>query len=810
MSDSVYDENFYALQMEGSYKSAKKYAQAYLDLLPKPNAVVDFGCGRGMWLKAFKDSGIEVLVGVDGSWLSQRDMIDQDVVFYPVDLNQPIAISGEGKFDLAISVEVAEHLGDESAVTFAKSISGHSDVIIFSAAYENQGGTNHINERPHSYWGAIFNELGYDVYDVFRAKFWGFDAEIDFWYQQNVFLYVKRGSEQQAFLKQKHLVPMSNLAFMDCVHPYLFKTIILKNEQNVHRLEQAQLALERKKIDVHELKQIIESYDKSHKEFCERYQNDLVVTQHYARELRQMAALHEERYEEYRKLKVIKLFKPLIKFEQGIKKINKARKGFRRLRREKGSLGKAYQFVRRYKKAHGFRATKRMLIERSCSNINSFEQSQIRLSKEAGGISEAVLQEAEALSVIESALIPTSEFLSSLTRPNYELPENIIKGGMADVYHRVSEVLSSNDLSYGAIFIAPWLIHGGADLVTMHHINAFGFCGKRVLLITTENRDSTWLDQLDKKHCDVLELGKISNTLDDNRQELILTRILFQLETRVIHNINSDLAWRVFTKYGRQLNTLGKKLFVSVYAEDKVGRHFVGYGPKYLPNVSQYLTQTFCDTQAYVDSLRYRFGIEKNKIRSIYNPTKLSPSGYQAVDNKRILWASRITEQKRPDLLVQIAKLLPDYTIDVFGKLDEPVAKNVVKELFALSNVRQKGAYNGFGSLVAENKYSLFLYTSAWDGMPNVVLEAIANGLPVISSDVGGIKEVLHHSCLLSDAASAQEYAHTVKKLLSAPNELRDLWRYSKDIIEKRHIWEHFVDSMMVVDHYGLKNTNDF
>ena len=33
MSDSVYDENFYALQMEGSYKSAKKYAQAYLDLL---------------------------------------------------------------------------------------------------------------------------------------------------------------------------------------------------------------------------------------------------------------------------------------------------------------------------------------------------------------------------------------------------------------------------------------------------------------------------------------------------------------------------------------------------------------------------------------------------------------------------------------------------------------------------------------------------------------------------------------------------------------------------------------------------------
>ena len=199
------------------------------DLLPKPNSVVDFGCGRGMWLKAFKDSGIEVLVGVDGSWLSQRDMIDQDVVFYPVDLNQPIAISGEGKFDLAISVEVAEHLGDESAVTFAKSISGHSDVIIFSAAYENQGGTNHINERPHSYWGAIFNELGYDVYDVFRAKFWGFDAEIDFWYQQNVFLYVKRGSEQQAFLKQKHLVPMSNLAFMDCVHPYLFKTIICKN-----------------------------------------------------------------------------------------------------------------------------------------------------------------------------------------------------------------------------------------------------------------------------------------------------------------------------------------------------------------------------------------------------------------------------------------------------------------------------------------------------------------------------------------------------------------------------------------------------
>ena len=187
-----YGEGFYKSQMDGSYKSASKYV-GFLWKVFQPRSVVDVGCGRGTWLKAFKDKGVENAVGFDGNWNRQDNMIDQSIKFVGVDLNKPIAKQDE-KYDLAISLEVAEHLEESSANIFVDTLTKLADVVIFSAAYTKQGGTHHINEKPHTYWAKIFREYDYIPYDLFRPVFWG-DADIEFWYQQNTFLYVKSSSE---------------------------------------------------------------------------------------------------------------------------------------------------------------------------------------------------------------------------------------------------------------------------------------------------------------------------------------------------------------------------------------------------------------------------------------------------------------------------------------------------------------------------------------------------------------------------------------------------------------------------------------
>ncbi len=220
MTDTAYDDVFYQKQIDGSYKSARIYAYLLARVF-KPLSVVDVGCGRGAWLKAFKEVGAEKLAGFDGPWNGPQNMIEPAIVFAACDLNRPIAAPAGEKFDLALSLEVAEHLAPASAPTFVESLTNLADVVLFGAAVPGQGGTNHVNEQPATYWAKLFAARGYAPFDYFRPLVWG-DRRVDFWYQQNTFLYVRQSSAAHADLSVKGLVPLANPAFMDCVHPILY------------------------------------------------------------------------------------------------------------------------------------------------------------------------------------------------------------------------------------------------------------------------------------------------------------------------------------------------------------------------------------------------------------------------------------------------------------------------------------------------------------------------------------------------------------------------------------------------------------
>lgn len=171
-------------------------------------------------MKAFGAEGATELVGIDGPWVNTQDLVDQRIEFIPHDLNEPINIDHE-RFDLAICMETAEHLRKESSSTLVRNLVSLSDVVIFSAAYSDQGGTNHINEQSHTYWAKIFRENGYSAYDFFRPFMWGNEA-VEFWYQQNAFLYVKSGASIAKKFDQAGVETITNLEFMNAIHPALY------------------------------------------------------------------------------------------------------------------------------------------------------------------------------------------------------------------------------------------------------------------------------------------------------------------------------------------------------------------------------------------------------------------------------------------------------------------------------------------------------------------------------------------------------------------------------------------------------------
>ena len=121
------------------------------------------------------------------------------------------------KFDLVISLEVAEHLPEETATTFVESLCRHGDIVLFSAAVPGQGGTGHINEQWQSYWARIFKAHGFHAVDILRPKFWNYDS-LPVWYRQNMILYVSEG-----YGGLDGLLAISKGVPMDIVHPDLWK-----------------------------------------------------------------------------------------------------------------------------------------------------------------------------------------------------------------------------------------------------------------------------------------------------------------------------------------------------------------------------------------------------------------------------------------------------------------------------------------------------------------------------------------------------------------------------------------------------------
>ena len=150
-----------------------------------PTSLLDAGCGLGVWAKAAMDFGIKDLVALDGGNVDPRMLVMPQKHFRRQLLNESFSLGR--KFDLAICLEVGEHLAEKDAGVLIANLVNHADVIYFSAACPGQAGDSHVNCQWPEYWQQLFNAEGYVCDDAIRWKLWNI-AELGFVYRQNLFL----------------------------------------------------------------------------------------------------------------------------------------------------------------------------------------------------------------------------------------------------------------------------------------------------------------------------------------------------------------------------------------------------------------------------------------------------------------------------------------------------------------------------------------------------------------------------------------------------------------------------------------------
>jgi SAM-dependent methyltransferase len=208
-----YNEQFFDHMTYMARRSAQVIVPLAYDIA-RPTSVVDVGCGTGVWLSEFAKLGVQDVLGIDGSYVSQSQLVIKPEQFLAHDLTQPIPTTRT--FDLALCLEVAEHLPATSAAQLVEQLTTLAPIVLFSAAIPGQGGTHHINEQWQSYWAEHFDARGYAAVDCIRSKVWN-DKSVFAYYAQNMLLYVKRG----------HAIASTAayggaLAHLSVVHPDVF------------------------------------------------------------------------------------------------------------------------------------------------------------------------------------------------------------------------------------------------------------------------------------------------------------------------------------------------------------------------------------------------------------------------------------------------------------------------------------------------------------------------------------------------------------------------------------------------------------
>lgn len=185
---NVYDSVFFDANNATSKKSAEIIVPLIIDLV-SPRSVIDIGCGTGTWLAVFKSHNVDEITGVDGHWVQDEMLVIPKSCFIAQDLTQKLKI--ERRFDLAVSLEVAEHLHREYAQHFVGTLVNISSVILFSAAIPFQNGTDHVNEEWPEYWAQLFAEHDYVPIDCIRERIWR-NEDVVWWYAQNILLFAEK------------------------------------------------------------------------------------------------------------------------------------------------------------------------------------------------------------------------------------------------------------------------------------------------------------------------------------------------------------------------------------------------------------------------------------------------------------------------------------------------------------------------------------------------------------------------------------------------------------------------------------------
>lgn len=370
---------------------------------------------------------------------------------------------------------------------------------------------------------------------------------------------------------------------------------------------------------------------------------------------------------------------------------------------------------------------------------------------------------------------------------------------------------------FDAVLLLPWLNPGGAEKYILDVIDTLVEQHDGDILVITgqHSKAHKWIKELPKSAIFIDLYNSFPELSDEERCDLLANALLScGKEGAYLHLKASEFAHLLMDRYGLLLS----KTYEIIYYRFS-DRHFIWQGVsitdpwgiefirRNLDNISTFIT----DNEHIIKTDSDLLGIIDSKYKLLYKKHPVSEvKKYHYKKKFHWLWVSRLSPEKRAELLPliidDVVKMGFDIHIDVFGQKNDNYDP---LHLDRFSKISYHGAFNSFDELPLAN-FDGFVYTSFYDGLPVVLLEAMSNGLPIIAPCLGGIPEVvidgetgLLVESVMDDREMAQNYANALAKFYSSEVNPEEMSAKAIEKVRMQHSEAQFKERISQI--FGVK-----
>ena len=296
-------------------------------------------------------------------------------------------------------------------------------------------------------------------------------------------------------------------------------------------------------------------------------------------------------------------------------------------------------------------------------------------------------------------------------------------------------------MQFDDVVILPRLESGGGEKYIIQIIESILSIDENrriVVLVVEKNSHNRWRCKLPKG---VIFLNFYAFAKDLSEQDYLTLLMNFILcvskEGSNLHLKSGYVEYSLMRRYGLSLShrfNVYKYLF-SIEFKNIGGRWYLHSGEvNRLRDDCKIVKRFISDNRKFPGYLSEIFGCYKKELFDVtihaYQKLECSEARHYRQVTKRVCWASRICKEKRPDILLAIAGKLDNklggVVIDVYGKIENGISVPKGR------NIKYRGGFESI-SEINFDQYDLFIYTSMVDGIPNILLEVMAFGVPVVA-----------------------------------------------------------------------------